>query len=124
MPFSDDKPPAPSTGMLPEVPIDELVEWLGRCQIVSVAGVLPVRRRCVMLARQAGAVIGESGGRQLPSETFRFAPSRRSSLRSCRVLATSVARPGASRSAFAPPIHMAMGGHGFREGTSCRLTRR
>ena len=27
-------------------------------------------------------------GRQLPSETFRFAPSRRSSLRSCRVLAT------------------------------------
>ena len=39
--------------MLPEVPIDKLVEWLGRCQIVSVADVLPERSRCVMLARQA-----------------------------------------------------------------------
>ena len=34
-----------------------------------------------------------------------------------------VARPGASRSVFAPPIHMAMGGHGFREGTACRPPR-
>ena len=62
MPFGDCQPPIPSAGTLPEVPIDKLVEWLGRCQIVSVAGELPVRRRCVMLARQAGAVIGEAGG--------------------------------------------------------------
>ena len=38
-------------------------------------------------------------------------------------LSDIVARPGASRSAFAPPIHMAMGGHGFREGTACRPPR-
>ena len=69
------------------------------------------------LLRQAAALIVRR--RLLPSETFRFAPSRRLPLRSFRVLATSVARPGASRSAFAPPIHMAMGGHGFREGTAC-----
>ena len=74
------------------------IPWLGR------------HTRCYCNNRQAQA---------MPSETFRFAPSRRLSLRSCRVLATTVARPGASRSAFAPPIHMAMGGHGFREGTAC-----
>ena len=80
--------------------------------------IIIVRRRQL---RQATATIARR--RQLPSETFRFAPSRRLPLRSLRVLATSVARPGASRSAFAPPIHMAMGGHGFREGTACRLSR-
>ena len=62
MPFGDCEPLGPSTGMLPDVPIDELVEWVGRCQIVIVADVLPVRRRCVMSARQAGAVVGEAGG--------------------------------------------------------------
>ena len=80
--------------------------------------IIIVRRRQL---RQATATIARR--RQLPSETFRFAPSRRLPLRSLRVLATFVARPGASRSAFAPPIHMAMGGHGFREGTACRLPR-
>ena len=81
----------------------------------------PLRDSRGFYCRRAAA--GTVRRRLLPSETFRFAPSRRSSLRSCRVLATSVARPGASRSAFAPPIHMAMGGHGFREGTACRLPR-
>ena len=45
--------------------------------------IISVRRRPL---RQATATIARR--RQLPSETFRFAPSRRSSLRSFRVLAT------------------------------------
>ena len=56
--------------------------------------IIIVRRR---LLRQTTATIARR--RPLPSETFRFAPSR------------------------PPPIHMAMGGHGFREGTACRLPR-
>ena len=42
---------------LSEVPIDELVEWLGRCQIVSIAG----EESVCDVGEAGGSVIGEAG---------------------------------------------------------------
>ena len=68
-----------------------------------------------------GSVIGEAGAGSCPPK-----PSASLHPVACHCVHSEssrhpVARPGASRSVFAPPIHMAMGGHGFREGTVCRL---
>ena len=55
--------------VLPEVPIDELVEWLGRCQIVSIAGEEAVCDVGAAVGAVVGAVVGEAGGRLCPRET-------------------------------------------------------
>ena len=47
---------------LSEVPIDELVECLGRCQIVSIAG----EESVCDVGEAGGSVIGEAGGRLCP----------------------------------------------------------
>ena len=82
--------------------------------------IISVRRRLLRQAQAAST--GRCHHRQAQAAALRNLP-----LRSIPSLVPAfmpglsdiVARPGASRSAFAPPIHMAMGGHGFREGTAC-----
>ena len=81
-------------------------------QLPSSPGAGSFAGRCCHRPAQAAA-LRNLPLRSIPSLVPAFMPG----------LSDTVARPGASRSAFAPPIHMAMGGHGFREGTACRLPR-